>query len=252
MWIFSTLIAVARTAVLISALGLVSLGGPTANASGPRCALALVLAIDVSGSVDQGEYGLQMSGLAAALRSEEVANALASVGDGRVYVSAMHWSGTGQQAEIAPWTLLDSRESIRQFANGIETRSRSFDKFSTAIGEALVFADAQFAKLKAPCRRRVIDVSGDGRSNEGWSPNLIRDSVVGRGVTINALAILASDKELLGYFQRYIIGGAGSFVMSADRFADYPEAIKRKLVREILPPLAKGHPGGQQLQTLIR
>lgn len=243
---------ISRTALLVSAVGFVSLASPNAKASGQPCALALVLAIDVSGSVDQGEYGLQMSGLATALRSDEVANSLASIGDGKVYVSAMHWSGTGQQTEIAPWTLLDSRESVQQFANRIESRSRSFDKFSTAIGEALVFADAQFAKLNARCRRRVIDVSGDGRSNEGWSPNLIRDSVVGRGVTINALAILASDKELLGYFQRYIIGGAGSFVMSADRFADYPKAIKRKLVREILPPVARRHRHDLQPQTLIR
>lgn len=223
-----------------------------AHASRQPCALALALAIDVSGSVDQSEYGLQMSGLAAALRSEEVASALAAVGGGKVYVSAMHWSGTGQQAEIAPWTMFDSRESVLQFADQLESRPRSFDKFSTAIGEALVFADAQFAKLNVRCRRQVIDVSGDGRSNEGWSPNLIRDHVVSRGVTINALAILANDKQLKGYFQRYIIGGAGSFVMSADRFVDYPEAIKRKLVREILPPLAAGHPRVPDSQTVLR
>lgn len=225
---------------------------PTANASRQPCALALALAIDVSGSVDQGEYGLQMSGLAAALRSDEVANALATVGAGRVYLSAMHWSGTGQQAEIAPWTRIDDRSSVLQFADQLEARPRSFDKFSTAIGEALAFADAQFARLEVPCRRRVIDVSGDGRSNEGWSPNLIRDSVVGRGITINALAILANDKDLLGYFQRYIIGGAGSFVMSADRFVDYPEAIKRKLVREILPPVAQGRPNNRPLKSFVR
>ena len=218
-------------AFLLVGLTMLFPAAPSAKASNQSCALALALAIDVSGSVDQAEYGLQMSGLAAALRSDEVANALATVGDGQVYISAMHWSGTGQQAEIAPWTLILGRQSINRFATLLE---------------------AQFAKLSVPCRRRVIDVSGDGRSNEGWSPNLIRDGVVGRGVTINALAILANDKELLSYFQRYIIGGAGSFVMSADHFVDYPLAIKRKLVREILPPVAKAGSSDINSVSLLR
>ena len=242
--IFGALMLVGLTVLCVTA--------PAAKASNQSCALALTLAIDVSGSVDQSEYGLQMSGLAAALRSDEVANALATVGYGQVYISAMHWSGTGQQAEIAPWTLVRGRESIHRFATLLESQPRSFDKFSTAIGEALAFAEAQFAKLGVPCRRRVIDVSGDGRSNEGWSPNLIRDGVVGRGVTINALAILANDKELLSYFQRYIIGGAGSFVMSADQFVDYPLAIKRKLVREILPPVAQAGSSDTNGVSLLR
>ena len=208
------------------------------SAQARPCALALVLAIDVSGSVDAGEYALQIGGLAAALRSDDVRSALMAAGDGGVYVTVLHWSGNGQQAQVAPWTLLDTATRIEQFAAGIEQKPRQFDKFSTAIGEALVYAYDRFRSLPRPCRRRVIDVSGDGRSNEGWSPNLIRDDVVRRGVTINALAILASDPELLGYFRSKIIGGAGAFVMSADRFEDYPEAIRRKLVREILPPIA--------------
>ena len=251
MGIIRTIGASCRAFLLIG-LTMLFLAAPSAKASNQSCALALALAIDVSGSVDQAEYGLQMSGLAAALRSDEVANALATVGDGQVYISAMHWSGTGQQAEIAPWTLIRGRESINRFAALLEAQPRSFDKFSTAIGEALVFAEAQFAKLSVPCRRRVIDVSGDGRSNEGWSPNLIRDGLVGRGVTINALAILANDIELLSYFQRYIIGGAGSFVMSADHFVDYPLAIKRKLVREILPPVAKAGSSDINSVSLLR
>lgn len=132
----------------------------------------------------------------------------------------MHWSETGQQAEIAPWTLIRGRKSINRFASLLEAQPRSFDKCSTAIGEALVFTEAQFAKLSVPYRRRVINVSGDRRRNEGWSPDLIRGSVFGRGATMNALAILVYNKELLSYFQRYIFDGAGSFVMSANRFVD--------------------------------
>ncbi len=216
--------------------------GQSVSARGPAdsCALALVLAIDVSGSVDAGEYQLQAGGLADALRSEDVAAALAAVRGG-VFMSAVHWSGNGQQAQVTPWTLLRERTDADRLASLIEGQPRRFDKYSTAIGEALMFADAQFAKLPRTCRRNVIDISGDGRSNEGWSPNLVRDRLVQRGVTVNALAILASDPDLLTYFQRYIIGGAGSFAMSADRFEDYPTAIRRKLVREILPPIATPH-----------
>ena len=110
-----TVFALTRAALSICVAGWLTLGFSSVNASAKPCALALVLAIDVSGSVDQGEYRLQMSGLAAALRSEDVANALASVGNGVVYMSAIHWSGTGQQAEIVPWTLLDRRENVLQF-----------------------------------------------------------------------------------------------------------------------------------------
>ncbi len=212
--------------------------GSTKEARAEPCGLALVLAIDVSGSVDAREYALQTEGLANALRSNEVASALASAGPGTVYITAMHWSGRNQQVQIVPWTQLTDRESVLAFAGQIARFPRQFDKFSTAIGEALMFANAQFLTLPAICRRLVIDVSGDGRNNEGWSPYLIRDRLIARGITINALAILARDPELMTYFQEKIIGGAGSFVIQADRFADYYEAIKKKLVREILPPVA--------------
>ncbi|MGI9525373.1 MAG: DUF1194 domain-containing protein [Hyphomicrobiaceae bacterium] len=206
------------------------------SATAPSCTLALALALDVSGSIDSGEYALQIEGLAAALRSQDVADAIQSAG--LVYMTVLHWSGSVQQIQVVPWTRLRSASDIDDFANRILSYPRQFDKFSTAIGEALAFANAQFLELPTPCRRRVIDVSGDGRSNEGWSPNLIRDQVVRQGVTINGLAVLANDDELLAYFRRQVIGGAGSFVISADQFEDYPSAMRRKLLREILPPIA--------------
>ena len=208
------------------------------RASARPCELALVLAIDVSGSVDAAEYSLQVEGLAAALRSSEVAEALSAVGRKGVLVTVIHWSGNGQQVQVVPWTRLSDRASVLNLAAAIASFPRQFDKYSTAIGEALRYASSRFRELPSACRRLVIDVTGDGRSNEGWSPHLIRDRLIAEGVTVNALAILASDPKLLAYFQKHVIGGAGSFVMSADRFEDYPEAIKRKLVREILPPIA--------------
>jgi len=202
-----------------------------ATAENQRCALALVLAVDVSGSIDSDEYDLQMSGLAEAFRSEDIANAIETVGG--IYVTVMHWSGNGQQFQIVPWTRLTNRAGLQVFAAEIESRSRAYDHYATAIGEALGFANRLFQKLPARCRRRVIDISGDGRSNEGWSPHLIRDAVILGGATINGLAILANDPELKSYFKKHVIGGNGSFVMSADRFADYPDAVRRKLLREI-------------------
>ncbi len=211
----------------------------TKRAEAQPCNLALVLAIDVSGSVDAGEYVLQIEGLAMALRSPEVAEALTAVGQGTVLVTVMHWSGNGQQVQVVPWTRILDRTSVLRLASEIVRVPRQFDKYSTAIGEALRYANRRILELPSACRRLVIDVTGDGRSNEGWSPHLIRDQLVAQGITINALAILANDPNLLGYFQKHVIGGAGSFVMSADRFEDYPEAIKRKLIREILPPVVQ-------------
>ena len=207
----------------------------SASANKHNCPLALVLAVDVSGSIDAYEYGIQMRGLADAFRSEDIVHAIELFGMSGIYVTAIHWSGDTQQFQIMPWTRLSSRAGVYAFAAELERRPRTFDHFATAIGEALGFANSLFLKLPALCHRRVIDVSGDGKSNEGWSPHLIRDAVVGGGVTINGLAILASDPKLKSYYQRRIIGGDRSFVMSADLFEDYPKSIRRKLLREIMP-----------------
>ncbi|MGI9423086.1 MAG: DUF1194 domain-containing protein [Hyphomicrobiaceae bacterium] len=227
-----------RLVLTLLAACLASVTISTSKSEARSCELALVLAIDVSGSVDSREFAIQIEGLAAALRSDDVANALAAAGPDGVLATVIHWSGSGQQVQIVPWTRLSNRNSIGTFAGQILQFPRQFDKYSTAIGEALAFANGRFHELPFRCRRRVIDISGDGRNNEGWSPHLIRNQVVRQGITINALAILASEPELMTYFQQHIIGGAGSFVISADRFEDYPAAIKRKLVREILPPIA--------------
>lgn len=207
----------------------------SASANKHNCPLALVLAVDVSGSIDSYEYGIQMSGLADAFRSEDIVHAIELFGNSGIYVTAIHWSGDNQQFQIMPWSRLSSRAGLYAFAAELERRPRTFDHFATAIGEALGFANSLFLKLPVACHRHVIDVSGDGKSNEGWSPNLIRDAVVGGGVTINGLAILANDPKLKSYYQRRIIGGDRSFVMSADLFEDYPKSIRRKLLREIMP-----------------
>ncbi|MGI9407148.1 MAG: DUF1194 domain-containing protein [Hyphomicrobiaceae bacterium] len=224
---------------LIGLAGLLMIAGASVSSHGAErtCTLALVLAIDVSGSVDPNEYVLQMSGLAKAFRSEDIAAAINSDGTTGIYVTVVQWSGDTRHRQIVPWRWLTDLDSIRAFALEIERQPRAFLIYSTGIGEALAFSHSRFSGEPAGCRRRVIDVSGDGPSNEGREPAGARDLLVADGITVNGLVILESEPDLKGYYERNVIGGAASFVMSANRFEDYPEAIRRKLIREILPPI---------------
>lgn len=201
------------------------------------CTLALVLAIDVSGSVDTDEYRLQMDGLADAFRSEDIAAAINADGKKGIYVTVVQWSGATRHEQIVPWRWLTDFDSIKRFADDIATRERSFRIYSTGIGEALAYSWSLFTGAPATCRRRVIDVSGDGPSNEGRDPAAMRTAMVADGITINGLAILDTEPDLKSYYEANVIGGAAAFVMTANRFEDYPDAIRRKLIREILPPI---------------
>lgn len=231
-----------RTSICAAALAASAWLAP---APAVACELGLVLAIDVSGSVSEEEFRLQMDGLAAALRSPEVASLLVA-GNG-VEAMAMQWSGAPHQEIFLPWRRLDSHQAIADFARRIAEAPRAYGIFSTAIGQALAVAGDALAARSTPCRRQVIDVSGDGRSNEGVDVATMRDRLAGRGVSVNALVITGSDDELADYFRRRVIGGPAAFVMSVRRFADYPEAIKLKLIRELSAKVAgrrKSSPGG--------
>ncbi len=201
------------------------------------CTLALVLAIDVSGSVDADEYVLQMNGLADAFRTHDIAAAINADGAKGIYVTVVQWSGDTRHAQIVPWRWLTDFPSIVSFADEIEAQERAFRIYATGIGEALAFSRRLFSGHPASCRRRVIDVSGDGPSNEGRDPAAIRSALVADGITINGLAILDSEPDLKAYYEANVIGGAAAFVMTANTFKDYPDAIRRKLIREILPTI---------------
>ncbi len=202
-----------------------------------ECTLALVLAVDVSGSVDEHEYHLQMQGLADAFRSEDIIDAVNADGKGGIMATVIQWSGDTRQRQIVPWAWLTDRASLDRFAEAILASTRAYRIYSTGIGEALAFSGTTFLQVTRDCRRKVVDVSGDGPSNEGRAPANIRNALVARGVVVNGLAILESEPTLADYYRAHVIGGAASFVMSANRFEDYPEAIRRKLLREILPPV---------------
>jgi Ca-activated chloride channel homolog len=192
------------------------------------CELALVLAVDVSGSVDAGEYRLQMDGLAAALRDGIVADALV---DQEASVTLIQWSGTSRQEQTVPWTRIASHQDVAALAERISSDPRLWRNYSTAVGEALALA-IKVLDQGPVCARRVIDVSGDGVSNEGASPRDRHPALAERGITVNGLAIETEEEDLTGYFFENLIIGEGAFVITATNFEDYPEQIRRKLQRE--------------------
>ncbi|MEO0379781.1 MAG: DUF1194 domain-containing protein [Pseudomonadota bacterium] len=192
------------------------------------CDLALLLAVDVSGSVDKQEYRIQMDGLAAALRDGIVADALI---DQQAQIALIQWTGSSRQRQTVPWTAIRTYADVLTLADTIEADPRIWRNYSTAIGEALEVSRAALAPV-AHCARRVIDVSGDGESNEGVAPATQRALLRADEVTVNAIAIETGDEDLTAYFFENLITGPGAFVVTANGFADYPEQIKRKLQRE--------------------
>lgn len=198
------------------------------------CGLALVLAVDVSGSVDRDEYRVQMEGLAAALRDGAVIEALVAE---RAEVTLVQWSGSSRQAQTLPWTAITTAEDAVRLADRVAADPRRWRNYSTALGEALLLALATFDAVPA-CGRRVIDVSGDGVSNEGMSPGGLRGMLSAGGVTVNALAIETDETDLTAYFFENVIAGPGAFVVTANGFEEYPEQIRRKLRRETTKQLS--------------
>jgi Ca-activated chloride channel family protein len=205
----------------------------------PACDLALALAVDVSGSVDPQEYRIQMQGLADALRDGVVSEALVRA---EAAVMLVQWTGTSRQEVTLPWTRITSFEDAEALAQQVETAPRAWRNFSTAIGDALEFILMQWPDAPA-CERQIIDVSGDGVSNEGREPRSLHPQLSALGITVNALAIEESEEDLTGYFYENLIHGEGAFVITANRFEDYPDAIRQKLLREVTAQVSSlGHP----------
>lgn len=192
------------------------------------CDLALVLAVDVSGSVDEGEYRTQMEGLAAALRDGIVTDALV---DRKAQITLIQWSGSSRQKQSIGWTQIRHASDVKALADLIAANPRMWRNYSTAIGEALSVSIDALAHVRS-CRQKVIDVSGDGISNEGAGPASLRATLSAAKITVNALAIETEGADLTAYFYENLITGEGAFVITANGFRDYPAQIRRKLQRE--------------------
>ena len=203
---------------------------PAFAAPALACDLALALAVDVSGSVDAGEYRLQMDGLAEAFRDPVISEALVR---GQAQIMLLQWTGTSRQKITIPWTRITDFEDVEQLATRIADDPRIWRNYSTAIGDALSITLDQFAPV-AHCRRLLIDLSGDGLSNEGAPPREVHPSLSAAGVVVNAIAIEESEPDLTAYFFENVIVGEGAFVVPAATFDEYPEKIRKKLLREIV------------------
>lgn len=207
----------------------VAISAALAATPGHACDLALILAVDVSGSVDSREYRIQMDGLAEALRDGAVSEALVRA---RAEVLVMQWSGSSRQRISIPWVEVVDFDIADALADQVASAPRVWRNFSTAIGEALVIAEQAFGDVPH-CARKVLDVSGDGFSNEGVAPEQVRALLGQSGITINALAIEESERGLTAYFRENVIWGPGAFAVTAANFEDYPRRIRQKLLREI-------------------
>jgi hypothetical protein len=194
--------------------------------------LELVLAVDVSGSVDEEEAALQREGYVAALTDERVIAAIASGPLGRIALTYVEWAGEDYQRPVVGWTLIDGALAIAPIVTARWT------SISTALDDAAArFNDNGFEGV-----RRVIDISGDGINNRGRSVVAARDAAVAAGITVNGLPIL-NDRpnpwggpppiDLDSYYEHFVIGGPGAFIIVARDYGDFAAAILSKLIREI-------------------
>jgi hypothetical protein len=206
--------------------------------------LLLVLASDVSRSVDHPKFLLQREGYAAAVSDPHVLDAIKSGPHQRIALCFVEWSGFGAQKLVIDWTMLDSAPAARKFGDQLIELPRSFAD-RTSISGGIEFATAQLEHAPFEAPRRTIDVSGDGTNNAGRDVKLARDEALAKGIVINGLVIL-SDRPvpwnaehtnppggLDKYYQDNVVGGPGAFVLVAENFNSFGRAIIKKLIAEI-------------------
>jgi len=200
--------------------------------------LALVLAVDGSASVTYDEFGLIAGGMAAALREPPIIAALIGGPAKASLCSLLLWSGAGAQEVIADWTLIASADDARAFADAVDNMPRVVPAGKTAIGEALLASLTLLARVPDTPTRSVVDVVGDGRSNDGIPPGPIRDRMATAGVTINGLCILHEEPDLLASYTQEVIGGPNAFALTCPDYPAFAAAMKQKLSRELNLPVA--------------
>lgn len=198
--------------------------------------MALVLAIDVSYSVDATEFRLQMDGIGHAFQDPAIHRAIANGRLGRIAVSVMQWSSEDKQHVTIPWVVIDSPRSAISFGAQLLSARRLVAEGGTATGSAMTFAGAYLLAAPFTTFRRVVDVSSDGRSNRGPNPRTVRDQLAQKGITINGLAIKNEWPTLDKYFEHNVIGGPYHFVITAHTYEAYAAAMRRKLLKEIAGP----------------
>lgn len=214
--------------------------------------LLLVLAADVSRSVDAPKFKLQREGYAAAVANSRVLDAIRSGRNQRIAVMFMEWSGNGNQKVVIDWTVIDGPQAAQGFADLLLELPRAFAD-RTSISGGIDGAVAQFARAPYFAERQTIDVSGDGTDNAGRDVTLSRDEALRLGITINGLVILSDTPMpwnpehtnppggLAKYYRDNVTGGPGSFVIEAKDFTSFGEAIVKKMIAEIADATPANH-----------
>lgn len=209
-----------------------------------RVDLALVIAVDVSTSMDAGEKQMQQRGFVEAFRRPEIIDAICGGAEGRIAVAYVEWGGAGPQKIVVPWTLIANGVDAWSFSLKLEANVPTRLRRGTSLSGALGYASGLLRQTGYEPTRSVVNISGDGVNNIGPDLGAVRAELLAEGITINGLSIVydkASEdgekplppEELYAYFQHEVIGGPGAFAMPVTSFADYPQAIYRKLLREI-------------------
>jgi hypothetical protein len=234
-------LAIAISLVLTAAAAVLPLraAAPPAAVDNRVVDLQLVLAVDISGSMEFREQEVQRDGYVRAFRDPEVLRAITSGPYGRIAVTYVRWAGIFSQETAVPWTIIGSKAEADGFADAIR-RVPLYTAPRTSISGALNYSFSAFTQSGVDSDRRTIDISGDGSNNDGPPVALIRQRIIQAGVTINGLPILINPSGVGGnlvsldaYYQDCVIGGPGSFMIPVKANQDFAPAIRRKLILEI-------------------
>ncbi len=221
-----------RCGMAIAVALLLTAASPAPRVERPPVGIALVLLVDVSGSIDEGEYILQRDGIAQAFRDPAIVRAIRSQSHGAMAVTVIEWSSS--ETIVVPWTIVRDERDAARLAGVVAAVKRS-GTGAACIGDAIVFALATFDDC--PCRpvRRVIDISGDGIGSGGWvGVDDAHEMALAAGITVNGLPILDPDEDdLEPYYRDRVIAGTDSFIVEAHGFEDFARALRHKLIREI-------------------
>jgi hypothetical protein len=220
-------------ALLICALAAQSSAQPNGPAGSNAVDLNLVLALDASGSVDDERFELQKQGYVKAFLNRRVLDAIRSGNEQAIAVSMVQWTGPTLHEVMVPWTVIRDERSAQTFAAAVNAAPRRLSGGGTSVSGAIDFSVMLLNTSPYRAARRVIDISGDGSNNLGRPAEQARDEAVAMGIRINGLPILMVEPDLDQYFRESVIGGPGAFVIVALSYAQFADAILRKLVTEI-------------------
>jgi hypothetical protein len=227
-----------RAAAMVLAVGI----GAPAAAQTP-VDLQLVLAVDVSGSVNQTRFELQRDGYVAAFGNPRVLDTIRSGPHQAIAVTMVQWTGPALQVHVVPWMRIGDAPSAEAFAAAVARAPRRLFGGGTSISGAIDYAMTLMPASPYRGTRRVIDISGDGSNNRGRLVNLARDEAIAANIGINGLPILALEPDLDDYYEHNVIGGPGAFVIAAKSYEAFADAILKKLITEIAAERGARHAG---------